>query len=302
MSVLFTSVRPLERAENLKAVYDAYDGDKQYVQRDYTHPIDGMHSGRYRLVVTDGLIDDTPGKYIWIGHGCGAGKTIGLQHPGVPFRASGIVTYAIASSVDMVEDVAGFLGIPESKVVPVGMPRTDAYFRMKQKKHAGTKHLYAPTFRSGSWLPDFNMLWRTLPEGHELTVKLHMVTGNKVESRWPNIKVASAHVPSTPYLVNTDTVITDYSSIMFDAMVLRKPVILFAKDKEAYLRQRGMYYEYPDAYSDYFAENERDLVELLTKAEWSDEAEAAREYFCGACDGHSTQRTIELIKECLCES
>ena len=28
--VLFTSSRPLERAENLKAVWDAYDGEKAY--------------------------------------------------------------------------------------------------------------------------------------------------------------------------------------------------------------------------------------------------------------------------------
>ena len=302
MCVLFTSVRPLERAENLKTVFDAYDGEKQYVRRDYSHPIDGMHSGRYRLVVTDGLMDDTPGKYIWIGHGMGAGKTIGVHHPRVPFRHPDIVTYAIASSEDMVADVAGFLGIPESKVIPLGMPRTDAYFRMKQKPHEGRKHLYAPTFRGGMWMPDFNMLWRTMPEGHELTVKLHMVTGNKVTSRWPNIKVASAHVPSTPYLVNTDTVITDYSSIMFDAMVLRKPVILFAKDKENYLRERGMYYEYPGAYSEYYAETEQELAGLLDEAEWTDEAEAAREYFCGACDGHSTERMVGLIKEVLCGS
>lgn len=296
MCVLFTSVRPIERAENLRAVYTAYDGEKQYIQREHGKPIDGIHSGRYRLVVTDGLLDESPGKYLWIGHGMGAGKTIGLDHPGVPFKRSDIITYAIASSEEMVPYVAGFLGISREQVIPLGMPRTDAYFAETKRERAETNHLYAPTFRAGQWMPDLNMMWRLMPDGHRLTVKLHMVTGNRVRSVWQNIEVASAHVPSTPYLMDADTVITDYSSIMFDAMVLRKPVILFAKDREYYLASRGMYCPYPFSYSEFYAETEHRLVDRMVEARWTDHLEDRREFFCGACDGNSTKRTIELIR------
>lgn len=300
--VLFTSVRPLERAENLKAVYDAYDGPKEFVQREYDKPIPGMHSGKFRLVVTDGLIEESPGKYIWINHGMGAGKKVGLQHPTVPFRGSHLVTYAIASSVQMVPIVAGLLGIPESKVIPLGMPRTDVYFHAKQEPVQYKRHLYVPTFRAGNWMPDFNAIHRLLPEGNRMTVKIHMVTGDRFNSMWQGIEAASSMVPSTPYLINTDTVITDYSSIMFDAMVLRKPVILFAKDKAEYLKKRGMYYLYPSDYSGNYCETEEELVRLTQSAKWDDQAEQIRQFFCGACDGHSTERTIDLIKEVLCES
>jgi hypothetical protein len=34
MAVLFAGTKPLNRAENLNAVYDAYDGDKVFVQVD----------------------------------------------------------------------------------------------------------------------------------------------------------------------------------------------------------------------------------------------------------------------------
>ena len=188
--VLFTSVRPLERAENLRAVYDAYDGPKEFVQRDYNHPIDGMHSGRYRLMVTDGLVEDSPGKYIWIGHGMGAGKTIGLQHPTCPFKGSSLVTYAIASSEEMIPVVAGFCGISEEQVIPLAMPRTDAYFGAQKTEAPYKRHLYAPTFRAGRWGPDLNMIWRLLPEGHRFIVKPHMVTGNRFRSVWQNVEVA----------------------------------------------------------------------------------------------------------------
>lgn len=297
--VLFTSVRPLERAENIKTVYDAYDGPKEFVQRSNSKPVEGMHSGRYRLVVTDGLINESPGKYIWIGHGMGAGKTIGLQHPTAPFKGSGLVTYAIASSEEMIPIVAGFCGISEEKVIPLGMPRTDAYFGAKATPSKEKRHLYAPTFRAGRWDPDLNLIWRMLPEGHRFIFKPHMVTGDRWTSFWPNIEIASAHVPSTQYLIDADTVVTDYSSIMFDAMVLRKPVILFAKDKDRYLQERGMYYKYPQMYSRMFCAEEGQLVANMINAEWTESDEKLRNFYAGACDGHSTERTLELIRSCL---
>ena len=86
---------------------------------------------------------------------------------------------------------------------------------------------------------------------------------------------------------------------MFDALVLRKPVILFAKDKNAYLNYRGTYYSYPNDYSQYFFEWESELAEFIGHAEWNDYFEERRQFYCGACDGHSVERTIELIRSVL---
>ncbi len=299
MSVLFTSVRPLERAENLKAVYDAYDGEKQYVQRTYNKSIEGIHSGKYRLVVTDGLIDESPGKYLWIGHGMGAGKKIGLQHPYARFRKSELITYAIASSVDMVPVVAKFCGIPESKVIPLGMPRTDAYFGQAPEEKPYKEYLYAPTFRPWKWIPDWQQLADNIHDDERFIVKPHMVTKTLLQGTWKNIEEASSEVPSTPYLLSADVVITDYSSIMFDAMVLRKPVVLFAKDKFDYLANQGMYFPYPDQYSEHFYDTEMALMVFARRAEWTDFCEERRQFYTGACDGHSTERTIDLIKTIL---
>ena len=305
MCVLFTSVRPLYRAENLKAVYDAYDGEKQFVQRLNGVPIDGINSGKYSLLVTDGLIEESPGKYIFISHGMGAGKTVGLQHPTNPFAGSDLITYAIASSEEMVSHVASFCGIPESKVVPVGMPRTDAYFHTEDIQNpywfSGRNCLYAPTFRTGGWHPDWNRISNAMTDGLMFNVKAHMITQRLMpyDRYYSGIVEYSAEEPSTPYLVNTDVLVTDYSSIMFDAMILRKPTVLFAKDKERYLSVRGMYCKYPDGYSRYFCETEEELVEMMAEAEWSDHDEELRQYHAGACDGHSVERTIDLIRSVL---
>ena len=295
--VLFTSVRPLERAENLKAVYDAYDGDKEFVKRTDGKPIPGMHSGKYRLVVTDCTIEESPGKYLWINHGMGAGKKVGLQHPTYPFHRSDLVTNAIASSEQMIPHVARVLGISESQVIPLGMPRTDNYFKLKKKESDRKQYLYVPTFRGyKDWIPEFGTISRGLVDGEEFIVKPHMVTKHLLDKERDHVIERSSDIPSTESLVNADVVITDFSSIMFDAMVLRKPVVLFAKDRFKYMRLRGMYYQYPEEYSDYFCDSENELANLIRNARWTPRMEELRNFYCGACDGHSVERCIELIK------
>lgn len=298
-SVLFTSVRPLERAENLKAVYDAYDGDKEYMRTIPRKVIPDLHSGKYKLLVTDELPSDTPGKCIFIGHGMGAGKLYGLDQPGRYFNRPDLITYAIASSVDMIPTVMRFSGVTANHVIPLGMPRTDAYFKIAKVKREHKKYLYVPTFRRGNWQPNWEKLAENLTEDERFIVKPHMVTKTILQGSYKNIKEISSEEPSTEYLIQTDVLITDYSSIMFDAMVLRKPIVLFAKDKYDYLANRGMYYPYPEKYSRHFYDTEKSLIVLGRKAEWDDYCEELKQFYTGACDGHSTERTIDLIRSVL---
>ena len=294
-TVIFVSNRPLDRAENLKAVWDAYDGEKEFSN----FPVKDLHSGKYSLMVADELPNDSPGKCIFIGHGMGAGKLFGLNQPRPYFHNPKAITYAIASSEDMIPIVAGYCGISKDMVIPLGMPRTDDYFTNEKQKNENRVHLYAPTFRAGNWKPDWRVISRTLPKGEKLIAKPHMVTGDFPRSRMPNIETASSKVPSTPYLLKADTLITDYSSIMFDAMLLRIPIVLFAKDYRSFMRARGMYCKWPDMYSNNYCMREDQLAGCLARAEWDDHSEYLRQYHAGACDGHSVERTIELIRSML---
>lgn len=291
--VLFTSNRPLERAENLKAVYDAYDGEKRFSKfRD----IEDLHSGRYSLQVTDELTNDTVGKCLYIGHSMGAAKTFGLDQPHPYFHRPSAITCAIASSLSMVPVVAKQIGISEDQVVPAGMPRTDAYFSAGSGNSEPVNFLYAPTFRGGRWYPYWDSLQEHMSPGDSMVVKAHPVTGHLLSREYRRIIEGDSRCPSTPYLMWCDVLITDYSSIMFDAFVMRKPVVLFAKDRQAYLRNRGMYCKYPERYSEYFCDTEKVLMWLAHKAKWNDNFERLREFHVGACDGKSTERVIALIR------
>lgn len=291
--VLFTSNRPLNRAENIKAVYDAYDGEKRFSR---FCDIDDLHSGRYSLQVTDELPNDTVGKCIFIGHGMGAGKTYGLDQPHPYFSKPSSITYAIASSSSIIPLVAKQIGISETQVISTGMPRTDAYFNAKKTNLKPVNFLYAPTFRGGHWHPYWDSLQEHMSSDDLMIVKAHPVTKRIMPRAYRQIIECDCKYPTTPHLLWCDVLITDYSSIMFDAFVMRKPVVLFAKDKYAYLKNRGMYLKYPECYSEHFCDTEKVLMWLVHRAKWNDYFEQLREFHAGACDGKSTERVINLIR------
>ncbi len=114
-----------------------------------------------------------------------------------------------------------------------------------------------------------------------------------------HIRIADKMKPSVDYLYDCDVLITDYSSIMFDAYLLKKPVVLFEK-RPGYTKTRGMYLDYPNGYCSRFAQNEMQLLEQIRSAKGLRTAEKrCLAYVADACDGHSCERIIELIKEML---
>lgn len=306
--VLFTSNNALNRAENIKAVYDAYDGEKVFIRTNPWKHDPELSSAKYSLRVTDEFITESPGKAIMIAHGISGGKTYGLDqpHPYHKTRNARLLTYVIATSSQTVWLMAKQCGVDTSRVLPLGMPRTDAYFG-KKKGDGGTilaekrAYLYAPTFR-GRYDPpmpcvNWEYIDESLTDGELLVVKPHMVTKHILDGVYKHIVEVSSEEPSTPYLIDCDVLVTDYSSIMLDAHILEKPVVLFEKNK-GFTETRGLYLPYPHGYASRYCTNERDLVDMIREANAPQEEDMlCREITASACDGHSAERVVRLIKE-----
>ena len=307
MSVLFASVRPLERAENLNAVFKAYDGEKTFVQMGVNRRHPEITSGKHSLLVADEFPAETPGKIVLIGHGMEGGKTYGLDqpHPYVTRRETDLLTCVVSASGAAIAQKAKQCGVPEDRVYPLGAPRTDAYYG-KTKGHGGTflcekrAYLYAPTYRGRMEPPAPTIEWGVidslLTDTEVMVVKSHMMTGRLVRGEYRHITEVPNSEPSTPYLIDCDVLITDYSSIMFDAHLLGKPVVLFDTNTD-YLSARGMYRPYPSGYASRFCRDEYSLVKTMRIAkEQGEEDLACRDFSAGACDGHSTERVVDLIR------
>ena len=310
--VLFVSFRPLDRAENLRSIYEYYSGPKVHMLTSDPHYKEEVLSGKYDVMVTDEFPDITPGKCIMIWHGIQGGKTIGLDQPGHPYynpEWANCMTHIISASHDMVPVWSRCTGVPEERVLPLGMPRTDECFG----KHKGDGHtqlefyrsyLYVPTFRDRNEpsLPDID--WRFIDEylldDELLAIKIHpwYTTNGSCSfdiSGCHHITMIPPGIPSAPYLYDADVVITDYSSIMFDAYLLNKPVVLFEKNP-GYTTTRGMYLDYPSQYSSRYATDEHRLLVLLRTAEvLIDTERECRRIVADMCDGNSRYRLTKLI-------
>lgn len=311
--ILFNSSRPLGRCENLTAVWDAYDGPKRFSQGGY-----GDVSGfaDCDVVVTDEFVRrKRPGQaVVLIDHAIAGGKCYGLDQPHGVYEpeACGLVDWYVASSEGTRAFCASAAGIPLDRVLPLGAPRTDAYAG-KRKGDGHTflakfprAYLLAPTFRA-SWEPrapgiDWERVDGQLEDDEVLVVKRHMVTkGRMTRSRYAHIAEVNSDEPSAPYLVDCDVVITDYSSIVLDGYVLGKPSVLFAPegDLAAYETARGFYMEYPGEYGHVRCKSSGSLVlsARIAALEGMNAVErACLERTAGACDGHSIERVIDLVR------
>jgi len=315
--VLFVSFRPLERAENIRAIYDAYQGRKEHILSTDPDYVSKVLSGRYDIMVTDDFPTVTPGECIMIWHGIQGGKHIGLDQHGSPYYRRELIrniTYIISASVDAIPMWQQCTGAEAYQVCALGMPRTDAY--IGKKKGDGhtfladkTSYLFVPTFRDNgeTRFPtiDWDYIDNTLTDDELFVIKAHpwqiyqgKIKQIKIKHKpYKHIRVVEESEPSAPYLYDADVVITDYSSIMFDAYLLNKPVVLFEKN-QGYTKTRGMYMKYPDEYCTWYAVDEAQLIELTHSALHTGLLETERncvKTVAGACDGNACKRICFLI-------
>ena len=127
--------------------------------------------------------------------------------------------------------------------------RVRLYFGIKENENI---LLYAPTFREDykhdPYDIDFdklkNKLLQVTGKEWKILIKLHpkikdprqLIKENK------NTIDANGYVDIQELIISCDLLITDYSSVMFDAMIAEKPVIIYAKDADDYINNRGCYF------------------------------------------------------------
>ena len=314
--VLFTSENGLPRAENLRAVWDAYGGQKRF-ERGFRAIIDAPRRG-FAVAVCDTMepwVADKRGmKILFIGHGITGGKLFAYDQPRkyLDDRARGQVDWAVCASSHTRTIVAHQLGIDVSRVLPLGMPRTDTLVSSRKGDGhtvlaaARRAYLYAPTFRAGyerAPLPriDWARLDSMMADGELLAVKRHYFTDSPlVDGEYRHITELDNIMPSGPLIVDCDVLCTDFSSIVFDAYVAGKPCVLATDFSAGYLEARGMYRSYPDGYGSRAIDiqgNEAAWLGMLraAAAQGMDAHERdIRAYVADACDGQSARRVADF--------
>lgn len=212
-------------------------------------------------------------------------------------------------------------GLEKNRILPFGLPRIDALFANKKENLIEKIRLdfpnckivlYMPTFRTGAWTKKpFNPFCEKY--GFEETEFLNFLSQRNVVCVYKphfvdlNLMPNSSHrnrfiiINDDDYdeLYNfvgqVDILITDYSSIYFDFIVTRKPVILAPFDLGEYLATcRAHYFNYSELEGSR-ANNWREVEKIIEEKKYEPVSEEKLKQFAEYNDGRSCKKLFEYL-------
>lgn len=266
---------------------------------------------------------DTTVVQLW--HGTGTIKKFGQDaNEGELYdleqAANENLDYIIVSSESTRKLYAGCFGVPEDKVKVLGLPRTDILFSMDvygrrrekfYKEYPQLKDkklvLYAPTFRDQEAQNpkvhlDLQQMTEQLPEDYVLGLRLHPFVADNFtlpEEYVGQIYDFSNYDSLNTLLMVTDVLISDYSSIVFEYCVFKRPMIFYAYDLEEFSDNgRGFYEDYESYVPGPVVRNTEELLEAIVSPK--DYTKRIEEFYKKTYqyeDGQSTKRLAKLLRQ-----
>lgn len=209
----------------------------------------------------------------------------------------------------------------QGDILECGYPRNDILvnatpdLKNKIKDRLGISHdtkviFYMPTFRGDGNLSPYKLNAEKIREIVEKKLGGKWIMGVRLHPNIANmqapIEFSSTVRDFTRYpdcqdlLLITDILITDYSTTMFDLLLLDKPVFLFATDIEHYQKDiRGlkpMYYSLPFP----LARSNQELCDLLHDVDWNKlmlDIQLYKQEYGGFDHGNAAKAVCHWLKE-----
>lgn len=179
-------------------------------------------------------------------------------------------TYVCAASEMYIPIMTNAFGCPEKNVCLCGEPKTDKLFRKKELNNNLKFVVWVPTFRQSKYLGyDDSTMNSFLPliENNEwdqlnnelkrlniqMMVKLHPAQNmyHFTEKKFSNLEIYNDEIfRSRGYdlydiLSQSDALITDYSSVCLEYLLLNRPIGFTLNDMEEYNEKRGFVFDNP---------------------------------------------------------
>lgn len=303
--------------QKLKTIYDI-STSKYILLDDFSYNISAMKPKKNQEIVQ-----------LW--HGPGAFKKFGYsrldkKHSN-PFNSHNHYTKAIVTSDNIKWCFAEGFGMDEKNISATGFPRMDCFFdddykqiirdefyvqypKLKNKKII----LFAPTYRGNSLKKayydfdklDLDKIYNELKDEYIFIFKWHPGIYENIKrgkhtslnfDKYNDFYIDLSNKRDiNDLLFITDVLITDYSSIIFDYILVDKPIVYFTYDLEEYEQNRGLYFPFKDyVYGDVVYDSTQ-LIKSIKQANMMDKKRKKfKEKFVKDCDGNSTEKTCKYI-------
>lgn len=148
-------------------------------------------------------------------------------------------------------------------IVEKGYPRNDLFLREQseyknkvcQKMNLPVDKkliLYAPTFRTGksmeAYQMDYEKVLEQLGDDWLMLIRLHPQLQNKSKNLTYTERIINAtlYPDMQELMAASDILVTDYSNIMFEFALTKRPCYIYATDIEAYRKERDYYFDIYD--------------------------------------------------------
>lgn len=325
-----------------KVIYKEYAKYKKHgFKHIYNRILD--YTGRYDLVLSDypTKLYSRSKHGIFVNHGYGTKATPGKEELDNP-KVMGVYD-SMRENLDYIvtmgkRDEEYYLKYDSTtttrypEYIPLGLPRTDCLFdeseiekqttAIKNKYHIEGKKilLYSPTWRNYDISEYTTKLYQELESLNNylasndwvMIYRPHYISGVLDEEKlqqYSNILViTSAMEPDVQaFLMAADALMTDYSSIYLDYLILNRPILFFGFDHSYYADFRGLEIDYsneietPGIKVSNFQDVEAYLKELETTDRFKASRDDAQKLFYEYLDGQSTKRVWQLVDELLSE-
>lgn len=261
-------------------------------------------------------------------HGCGAFKTFGYAR----FHKSSVLElysanhrqydYAIVSSPDVIDMYAESFGINNDKVLPLGSPRCDAlvdeYYKNSfsakfYDEHPNLKDkkllLFAPTFRGGgngdAYYPmdvfRIDEVLESLGDEWAVLTKLHPYCTQKFSySPQYNDRVLDCFdYDVNDILIVTDFLVTDYSSVIFEASILNIPMAFLTFDLDEFVLGRDFYLDFKQFIPGPMAKDMDKLIDVIKQGGDPDAVERFKHQAYGDSLGTACDNMVEFTNTLL---
>lgn len=176
--------------------------------------------------------------------------------------------------------------------------------------------LYAPTWRDNEYYQkgeykfatemDFDRMYKELGDEYALIVKFHYLVKENIDwSKYNNFVIeCDADWDIQELYLISDMMITDYSSVMFDYSILKRPMIFFTYDLDDYKNNlRDFYFDMVEEVPGPICKTNDEMIDFIKnyteesyKSEYGEKYKKWSEKFNPFDDGNASKKIIELIR------